>query len=146
MSLYNASDIEDQLLLRSTLAEALKDCPRILESHGSDWIFCTLSSFRKSPDDTARVFQAIIRNLERFQLGLLDEKIQWREMNEVADSCLVGLSFFREYLERKHQRRACPSPTYYSQAGALVFHRLGYEHIADEFEAWTLFIRKELTV
>ena len=144
-SLYTASDVHDQMLMRATLAEALKDCPRILESHGSDWIFCTLSAFQKSPDDTARVFQAIMRNLDRFTVGLLTDDIKWREMNEVADSCLVGLSFFRKYMEMKHKRRASPSPDYYKQVGVIAFQRLGYDSISEEFDGWISFIQKEMT-
>lgn len=144
-SLYTASEARDQMLLRATLAEALKDCPRILESHGSDWMLCTLASFNRSPDDTLRVFQAIMRHLDHFSVGLLDDKIQWREMNEVADSCLVGLSFFYEHLHRNYKRRAAPSPDYYKQVGVIAFQRIGYDTISDEFDGWISFIKKEMT-
>lgn len=144
-SLYGDSEARDQLLLRATLAEALKDCPRILESHGSDWIFCTLAAFKRSPDDTARVFQAIMRHLDHFSIGLLTDKIQWREMNEVADSCLIGLSFFYDYLHRNYRRKAAPSPDYYKQVGVIAFQRIGYDTISEEFDGWVSFIKKEMT-
>src|SRR4051812_41514934 len=94
--LYVESETKDQMLLRSTIAEALKDCPKILPSHGSDWILCTLASHKKSEDDTMRIYAAIMRNLEKFHFGLLTDDIKWKEMNDIADSCLVGLSFFRK--------------------------------------------------
>jgi hypothetical protein len=144
-SLYSDSDSATQLLIRSTIAEALKDCPKILESHGSDWILCTLSSFHKSSDDTMRVYQSIMSNLGHFSIGLLDDKIQWREVNEIADSCLVGLSFFREYMEAKHRRRALPSTDYYREAGSAAFHKLGFDEISEEFNGWVSFIEKEMT-
>ncbi len=145
VSLYTEAEIRDQMLMRATLAEALKDCPRILESHGSDWIFCTLSAFNKSPDDTARIFQGIMRHLDTFTVGILNDRIQYKETNEIADSCLVGLSFFRKYLEAKHKRKAFPSPDYYRKVGSLAFQRLGYETIGEEFNSWIVFIEKEMT-
>jgi len=143
--LYSDSDSSTQLLIRSTVAEALKDCPSILESHGSDWVLCTLASFHKSEEDTMRVYQAIMSNLETFSIGLLDEKIRLRSMSEVADSCLVGLSFFRKHLEYKHQYKALPSPSYWSRVGSVAFDRLGYETIGEEFDSWVVFINKEMT-
>lgn len=143
-SLYSDSDSTTQLLIRSTIAEALKDCPKILESHGSDWVLCTLASFHKPEEDTMRVFQAIMSQLDKFEIGLLNDKIQLRGMNEVANSCLVGLSFFRKYLETKHKFKALPSPDYYKKAGSTAFHRLGYENIGDEFDDWVVFIQNEM--
>ena len=70
-TLYQDSDSKTQLLIRSTIAEALKDCPKILESHGSDWILCTLASYHKSDDDTARVFQGVMRMFDKMDFGLL---------------------------------------------------------------------------
>ena len=144
-SLYSDSDSSTQLLIRSTIAEALKDCPSIIESHGSDWILCTLSSFHKSEDDTIRVYQAIMNQFDKFSVGLLDENIKWRETNEIADSCLVGLSFFRKCLEEKYKRKASPSPDYYRKAGSVAFHHLGYDDIGTEFNKWVFFIEKEMT-
>ena len=144
-TLYSDSDSATQLLIRSTIAEALKDCPRLLESHGSDWILCTLASFHKPEEDTMRVFQAIMTQFDKFEVGLLDDKIQYRSINEIADSCLVGLSFFSKYLETKHKYKALPSPEYYKKAGSVAFHRLGYDNIGDEFDSWVVFIRNEMT-
>lgn len=144
-SLYSDSDSTTQLLIRSTIAEALKDCPKILESHGSDWVLCTLASFHKPEEDTMRVYQAIMSQMDRFEIGLLDDKIRLREMNEIADSCLVGLSFFRKHLETKHQRKALPSPDYYKKAGSTAFYRLGFDDIGAEFDSWVVFIQKEMT-
>lgn len=143
--LYIDSEPKEQMLLRSTIAEALKDCPKLLTSHGSDWILCTLSSYHKSPDDTMRIYQGIMRNLEKFHFGLLTDDIKWKEMNKVADSCLVGLAFFRKYLEAKHKHKALPSPEYYSKAGAVAFSRLGFDDIGENFIGWTDFISKEMT-
>lgn len=143
--LYSESDSSTQLLIRSTVAEALKDCPKLLESHGSDWVLCTLASFHKSEEDTMRVYQAIMSNLEKFSIGLLDERIQMRGMNEVADSCLVGLSFFRKHLEQKHHYKAFPAPSYWSKVGSVAFYRLGYDRIGEEFNSWVVFINKEMT-
>lgn len=92
-----------------------------------------------------RVYSAIMRHLDSFSFGLLTDEIKWREMNEVADSCLVGLSFFRRYIEIKHQRKASPSPEYYTKAGAVAFNRLGWEDIGDDFNGWIAFIEKEMT-
>ncbi len=144
-SLYSDSDSSTQLLIRSTIAEALKDCPRLLESHGSDWVLCTLCSYHKPQDDTMRIYQSIMSHLDKFSVGLLDDKIQWRELNEIADSCLVGLSFFRKFLEEKHKRKALPSPDYYREAGSAAFRRLGFDEIGAEFNGWVSFIEKEMT-
>ena len=144
-SLYSDSDSTTQLLIRSTIAEALKDCPQIFDTNGADWVLCTLSSFHKSQDDTMRVYQALMSNLNKFSIGLLDDKIEWRELNDIADSCLVGLSFFRKHMEAKHKRRALPSPDYYREAGSVAFHRLGFDDISAEFNDWVSFIEKEMT-
>ena len=143
--LYNDSESKEQMLLRSTIAEALKDCPKILPSHGSDWILCTLASYKKSEDDTMRVYSGIMRNLEKFHFGVLTEDIKWKEINEIADSCLVGLSFFRKYVETKHRLRALPSPNYYADVGSAAFNRIGYDDIANNFSGWVRFIEKEMT-
>jgi hypothetical protein len=146
--LYSESDGKDQLLLRSTVAEALKDCPRLILSHGTDWIFCTLASYHKSPDDTSRVFQSVVRKLNSIQFGLLtvEKEVKFKEMNEVADDCLVGLSFFQERVERMHRRKAAPSVDYYMKVGSLAFQRLGFDHIGEDFEGWVKFIQKEMTI
>ena len=143
--LYLDSEPQEQMLLRSTIAEALKDCPRLLPSHGADWILCTLVSYKKSEDDTMRVYAGIMRHLENFSIGLLTDDIKWKETNEIADCCLVGTSFFHKYLEKKHKRKASPSPDYYSKAGAMAFSRLGFEDIGSDFSGWTSFITKEMT-
>jgi hypothetical protein len=143
--LYLDSEPQEQMLLRSTIAEALKDCPKLLPSHGSDFILCTLASYHKSEDDTMRVYAGIMRHLENFSIGLLTDDIKYKEINQVADCCLIGLSFFRKYLEIKHQRKAFPSPDYYSRAGATAFSRLGFENISSDFNGWISFITKEMT-
>lgn len=143
--LYIDSEPKEQMLLRSTLAEALKDCPKILPSHGYDWILCTLSSYNKSPDDTMRVYQGIVKHIDSFSIGILDDKIKWKPMSDIADSCLVGLAFFRKHIEEKHKRRALPSPDYYSKAGAVAFQRLGFDEIGDNFLGWVDFVKKEMT-
>jgi len=144
-TLYSESDSHTQLLIRSTIAEALKDCPRLIASHGSDWVLCTLASFNKSEDDTMRVYQAIMNNFDNFSIGLLDERIRYRSTEQIADSCLVGLAFFRKYLELKYQRKALPAPSYWSQVGSVAFSRLGYNRIGEEFDSWVVFINKEMT-
>jgi hypothetical protein len=144
--LYLDSDDNDRLLMRATIAQALKDCPRLLPSNGTDWILCTLSSYHKSEDDTLRVFQALMRRLERIQFGLLTSDIKWKGMNDMADDCLVGLSFFRERIERMHQRTAAPSTEYYMKAGSLAFQRLGFDEISQNFEGWVNFIENEFLI
>jgi|ERR1035437_5459744 hypothetical protein len=143
--LYLDSELRDQMLLRSTIAEALKDCPRILESHGADWILCSLASYHKSEDDTMRIYAGIMRHLESFSIGLLTDDIKWKDLNRISDECLVGIGFFRKYLEGKNKRKASPSVEYYSKVGAVAFDRLGFETIAKDFSGWTDFIEKELS-
>ena len=144
--LYIDSDSKDQLLLRSTLAEALKDCPRILPSHGSDFLLCTLTSYHKSAYDTFRIYQSIMRCFDKFSFGLLDDDIRWKDLNHIADECLVGIGFFKQYLKEKHKRKATPSVEYYSDVGSSSFSRLGYENIAKDFKGWTSFIESELAI
>lgn len=145
-SVYNNSSINTQLLIRSTIAEALKDCPRILESHGSDFILCTLASYHKNEEDTMRIYQSIMHMFSVISFGFLTEDIKFKEMNEVADSCLVGISFFRERMEWLNQRKAAPSVSYYKKMGAVAFHHLGYDAIGDDFNGWISFIEKELVL
>ena len=143
--LYQDSDIKTQLLIRSTIAEALKDCPRILGSNGSDFILCTLASYHKSEEDTVRVYQAIMKMFDKMYFGLLTDNISWRSMESIADSTLVGISFFRKRIEEMNKRRSAPSVEYYSKVGALAFERLGYNNIGENFNNWTTFIEKELS-
>lgn len=144
--LYMDSDSKEQMLLRYTIAEALKDCPKILTSHGSDWILCTLASYKKSEDDTMRIYAGIMRNLEKFHFGVLTEDIKWKEINDIADSCLVGLSFFRKYVELKHKLKALPSPDYYFDVGSAAFSRIGFENIGEDFSGWVNFLEREFTL
>jgi hypothetical protein len=141
-SLYTESDSSTQFLLRAQLAKSLKDCPRLLMSHGTDWILCALSTHNKSEEDTVRVFASVVRKLHKIEFGLLTNSIQWRETNDVADSCLVGISFFRKRMELMN-RRGAPSVDYYMKAGSLAFQRLGYENIGTEFADWVDFIEDE---
>ena len=145
-SLYNNSDINDQFLIRSVISEALKDCPRILESHGTDFILCTLASYHKSDSDTVRVFQSIMKMFDGIDFGLLTEKIKWKSLNVIADECLVGVGFFRKRMDEMYKRHAAPSSEYYSKVGSAAFNRLGYEKISENFSGWTDFIEKELAV
>ena len=141
--LYASSDIKTQFLLRSTLAQALQDCPKLIPSHGTDAILCALAQHERDEEETVRVFQGIMRCMDKFSYGLLTEEIKWREMNEVADTCLVGIGFFKEYMERQYCRRSAPSVEYYSKMGALAYHRLGYDELGNHFNKWTNFIEKE---
>ena len=145
-TLYLDSDSKTQFLIRSTIAEALKDCPRILEDNGTDFVLCTLASYHKSENDTMRIFQSIMRCFDGINFGLLTEEIKWKDLNLIADETLVGISFFRKRMEELNKRRAAPSVNYYEQAGALAFSRLGYETIGNEFNGWTEFINKELVL
>jgi hypothetical protein len=143
-SLYENSNLGDQFLIRASIAQALKDKgSAVFRDNGSDWILCTLATHNKSPEDTLRVFQSIIRSMDKFSFGILTEDIQYKYPYQIADTCLIGLGFFRNQMERLHQRRAAPSPNYYSEAGRLAFLRTGYESIGDDFSAWTAFIENE---
>lgn len=144
-NLYADSDSSTQLLIRSTIANALKDYPRLIESHGADWILCTLASYHKPEEDTMRVFQSIMKMLNKISFGILTEDIKLKEMSDVADSCLVGIGFFRPHMERLHNKRGAPSVSYYRNAGSVAFKRLGFEQIGNNFNGWTDFIEKELT-
>ena len=144
--LYMDSDDQDRLLLRATIAEALKDCPKLISSHGSDFVLCTLSQYNKNEEETMRIFQGIMRCLNKISFGLLTNEIEWKDMNSIADESLVGISFFRRHIERMNRRRAAPSVEYYSRAGALAFHRLGYDTIGENFLGWTSFIEKEMAI
>lgn len=144
--LYDESSISDQFLLRSIVAESLKDCPRIISSHGEDWILCTLASHKKPESDTLRVFRALIRKFKKIEFGLLTDQITWKETNDIADSCLVGVGFFKQRMEILHQKHGAPSIKYYIKAGSLAFCRLGYEQLGKEFEEWTSYIEREFTI
>lgn len=145
-NLYIDCEDNDRLLMRSIVAERLKDYPHLLPSNGTDWILCTLSTYHKPEDDTMRIFQALMRKLNRIQFGLLTTEIKWKEINDVADDCLVGLSFFKNKIEAMHQRRSAPSPDYYFNAGALAFQRLGFDDISKDFGGWINFIENEFII
>src|SRR6185503_9569751 len=115
-NLYLDSDVRDKFLLRSALVQALKNCPQLIPNNTKDWILCVLSQYNKPEEDTMRVFQGICKYINKqFSFGLLDEKIQWKDSCEIADSCLIGISFFREHFEFLHEYRSAPSVEYYSK-------------------------------
>jgi hypothetical protein len=143
--LYADSDSSTQLLIRSTIANALKDYPKIIESHGADWLLCTLAMNKKSEEDTVRVYQGVMNMLNKMSFGILTDDIKFKEMKDIADACLVGIGFFRKHMETLHNRKAAPSVSYYRKAGAVAFKRLGFEEIGKNFNDWTDFIEKELT-
>jgi len=142
--LYQSASSEDQMLLRGVLAQALKDRIDIIPSHGADWFLCTLAQYGRDPENTIRVLQAIIRQLRYFHFGILNENIEFKPTEEIADTCIVGVGFFREKMERLHRRHAAPSVDYYSQAGALAFIKTGYDEIGNDFRGWTDFIESEM--
>ena len=144
--LYVSGSSSDQMLLRRCLAHTLKDRANIIPSHGTDWFLCTLSQYGHTSDDTLRVLQSIIRFLGSFHFGIINEKIQYKSVPEIADTCLVGIGFFRDKMERMHKTKAAPSVDYYAEAGALAFVRSGYENIGNDFKGWTTFIEEELTL
>ena len=144
--LYSDSDVKDQFLLRASLAQSLKDCPKLVSSHGTDWILCTLTQHAREEEETVRVFQGIMKCLNNFSYGMLTEEIKFRETNSVADTCLVGIGFFRDHMNRRHKMKAAPSVEYYSKMGALAYHRLGFDELGDHFNEWTEFIEKEFTL
>ncbi len=146
VDLYSDASPKDQMLLRMTLAQALKDCPSIIPSHGTDWILCTLAQYEKSQDDTIRVLNAIVRCMDGWTHGMLDDKIQMKPNAEIADTCIVGVGIFKDYFEYMHKRRAAPSIDYYTKLGALAFHRTGFDDIADDFLGWTEFLEREFTL
>lgn len=146
VDLYSVSTCKEQMLLRQSLAQALKDCPSIIPSHGTDWILCTLAQFDKSPDDTFRVLNAMVRCMDGWTHGMITDKIQMKPIVEIADTCIVGVGIFREYFEFMHKRRAAPSVDYYTKLGALAFHRTGFDDIADDFLGWTEFLEREFTL
>lgn len=145
--LYSDSDVNDQFLIRASIANALKDHPpSVLKNNGTDWILCTLALHKKSPEDTMRVLQSILRFLRFFDFGMVDittKNIEFKDTPLIADTCLVGIGFFRERMERMHKRKAAPSVDYYTEAGRLAFIRTGYESIGEDFCGWTSFIEKE---
>lgn len=148
-SVYSDASSTEQMLMRSVVGEALKDTPGIIASHGSDWILCTLSINHKSPEDTLRVFQSIMRKFDAISTGVTvvnKEKLEWRTICDMADTCLVGLGFFKKHLEQQHKRRGAPSTDYYSHVGALAFRRLGFDSIGEEFQDWVDFIENELAL
>jgi len=145
-NLYENADIKEQFLLRSVLAQALQDCPKIIPSHGTDWFLCVLASHHKCEDDTMRILQGLMRMFDDIGFGLLTENIEWKDLNRIADESLIGISFFRKHIEEMNKRHAAPSVEYYSEAGALAFQRLGYDDIGEDFTGWTDFIEKEMAI
>ena len=141
--LYIDGDVKDQFLLRSTLAQALQDCPNLSPSHGTDWILCALSQHNREENETVRVFHGIMKHLHNFSYGMITDDIQWKNMCDVADSCLIGIGFFREHMEKRHRLKAAPSVNYYSQMGSLAYQRSGYEELGEHFNEWTEFIEEQ---
>ena len=139
--LYANSDVDDQFLIRASIANALKDHPpTVLKNNGTDWILCTLALHNKSPEDTVRVLQSIYRFLYFFDFGMVDmtnKDMKFKDPLVVADTCLVGIGFFRERMERLHKRNAAPSVNYYAEAGKLAFIKTGYESVGEDFCEWT---------
>lgn len=152
ISVYSDASGREQLLMRGVLANALKDSPKIVSSHGYDWILCTLASHQKAAEETTRVFQAIVNKINRISYGMLTEhpkiknQLDWREMNDVADTCLVNLGFFKQKIDAMHKRKGAPSVSYYMKVGSIAFQRIGFENIGLEFEEWADFIENELAV
>ena len=145
-SLYENSDLSDQLLIRASIAEALKDREgKVITGNGMDWILCTLATHNKSPEDTLRIFQSINRSMENFTFGLLTDEIKLKHPYQIADTCLIGLGFFRNKMEQLHRLRAAPSLKYYWEAGRLAFIRTGYTSISKDFSQWIDFIENEFS-
>lgn len=59
---------------------------------------------------------------------------------EFAYSCLISLGFFKKALVQRFQRRAAPSPSYYRQAGAYSFDKIGMDGISHHFAKWENYI------
>jgi hypothetical protein len=146
INFYAEATSKEQMLLRQSLAQALKDCPEVIPSHGTDWMLCTLAQYEKSQDDTTRVLNALVRCLRGWTHGMLTEKIQMKPIVEIADTCIVGVGMFRDYFDYMHHRRSAPSVDYYTKLGVFAFHKTGFDDIADDFCGWTEFLEKEFTI
>lgn len=148
--LYDSCDAEDQTLIRSTIAEQLKDTPYLIPDNGTDWLLCSLMSMKQSPSETVRVFQALAKflysneNQEFTFLKRTENGLAYRRPTDIADSCLFLVGVFPEYLEQKTNRSGAPSIGWYSKLGALNFSIIGYENISKHFKQWTQFIHEEL--
>jgi len=142
-SLYHESSYSDQILIRSSIAHALEDCPSMLESHGPDWMLCTLCKRERPSDETMRVFQSLLRFVyEPIDLYLIEvgNTPRFKPMEDVADTCLIGVGLFKDYIANRSSRHGSPSPKWYADAGRLAFARSGHDDVAAEFDQWTGFI------
>lgn len=146
VDLYSDASNKEQLLLRQSLAQALKDCPALIPSHGTDWMLCTLAQFEKPEDDTMRVLNALVRCMRGWTHGMLTEKIQMKPIVEIADTCIVGIGMFKDYFDYMHRRGGAPTVEYYTKLGVFAFHKTGFDDIADDFVGWTEFLEREFTL
>lgn len=64
---------------------------------------------------------------------------------ELAERCLLGLSFFQQEMQRRNLRHGAPSPEYYRKVGQYGFKSIGLIEISDHFENWEVFLSERLT-
>ena len=144
-------DPGSRLLIRQQLSHLAEDNVGLLPQSSFNWILCKLSTFGAEEGDTVRMYQAFLSQLH--QLGHLcralsgdGELCQPDPPATVANRITIGLGLFYEHAERRHQRRAAPSPQYYQKMAMSCFAVTGYKTIASQLPEWLEFLRENFVL
>jgi hypothetical protein len=63
---------------------------------------------------------------------------------ELADRCLISLSFYKGAMMRKFDRHGAPAPDFYRRIGIGTYKNIGRDDISAHFKQWESFIPEML--
>jgi hypothetical protein len=139
-------DPDSRNLIRQQLSQLADDNAGLLPQKSFSWILCKLSTFGAGENDTLRIYQAFISQLNQLEqmCRLLSGEGAYCKYDSpatVASRITIGLGLFYEHAARRHQYRAAPSPQYYQKMAAGCFAVTGYKTIAANLPQWLEFLQ-----
>lgn len=138
-----AERTEESCLLKSLYNEMMDNPAMIPLDSGSQILI--LFSQAKFAQDEEKVYVASVFRRHIFDKDIIP-LVTEHSNHQLAEKCLVSLSFFREYMEQKRKRYSAPSPEYYERVGIQTFERVGRVDVATNFKLWTEYSKQVFTL
>ena len=124
----------------------------LILNNPSHWLLEQLYDAHKTDIETYRVFRAYVRyfNDTRDFIGVTEQvtssTLRYKPLNDVADDCLFGVTFFNGIIKSKERRRGAPGVRYYANAGKQAFKMIGYPTISANWEFWVDYVNNTVCI
>ncbi len=122
----------------------------IITRDPSLWLLQVLYNANKTDTETYRIYKTYIRyfNDNREFIGVTDSITpsvsRHKPLNDLADDCLFGVTFFKRTIRRKRDRYGAPGVKFYTNAGKSAFESIGYPMISANWEFWVSYVNTNI--